>query len=349
MVDLDLARCHDAYARLATRYNQGKLPHAFLFTGLTGVGKKAAATQLAMAFHCHEVRNNPAPGDPIPGPSAGSLPLEACGSCPPCRQIVAGQHPDTIFITPSGKSSNTNPVIRIGQIRDLIGTLALKPYGDSLRVVIIEEAQTLNNSAANALLKVLEEPPARTLLILTAGQAESLLSTIRSRCQEIRLAPLSETYVRERLTAEEGLTAVAAGVVAQLAQGSYARAKAMAQPEWMQRRKWIVARITELAELPVAGKLLLAETLVRDKFLLEQFFHCTRSWLRDLAVVQTGAARALTKVMNPDFADLLGQQAGVCSPGDLMRRLAALDQARQALRRTNPNRRLLVEALCLNW
>ena len=151
----------------------GTIPHALLFTGIEGVGKKTAAVALAMACNCRR-----------------PVAVEPCGECAACRKIAAGAHPDILRVSPAGA------MIKIDQIRELCQVLTMKPYEARVRVVIIADAHTLNPAAGNALLKMLEEPPARTVLILTAPQTGDLLPTIVSRCQHIRFKPIARTIWR---------------------------------------------------------------------------------------------------------------------------------------------------------
>ncbi|MBW2248732.1 MAG: hypothetical protein JRF62_16445, partial [Deltaproteobacteria bacterium] len=154
---------------LTTLLQNGTIPHALLFIGIEGVGKRTAAMALAMACNCKAIKPEHF-SERMKIRSDGNIPsdqiktISPCGRCNSCRKIESGNHPDIIVLNPSG------PFIRIGQIRELCGTLAMKPYEARLRVVIISDAQTMNLSAGNALLKLLEEPPDRTILILTALQ-----------------------------------------------------------------------------------------------------------------------------------------------------------------------------------
>ena len=150
---------------LAAFLKKGTIPHALLFTGIEGVGKQTAARMFAMACNCLEDGR----GQPQVNSGKKGLPdnykiSEPCGLCRSCRKILSNSHPDVIQIKPSGYN------IRISQIRDLCGILSLKPYEAKVRVVIISAAQTMNMAAGNALLKILEEPPDRTILILTATE-----------------------------------------------------------------------------------------------------------------------------------------------------------------------------------
>jgi DNA polymerase-3 subunit delta' len=147
----------------------GRLAHGYLFTGPEGVGKRSTARALAAELLCHEKNNS-----------------SACGFCLGCRKFAAGSHPDFLHIKPEGAG------IKINQIRELKKALSFPPFERGMRIVIIEETQTMGREAANSLLKLLEEPPPDNLLLLVASDAEPLLDTIISRCQVIPFVPLTE-------------------------------------------------------------------------------------------------------------------------------------------------------------
>jgi DNA polymerase III subunit delta' len=147
---------------------QDRIPHAYLFTGPAGAGKYTTALALAAAMNCER-----APG-------------EGCGACPPCERIAAGVHPDVQTLERQGPSQ-TIPIEVIR--KQVIPALGLPPHEGRARFYLIEEATSLLDPAANALLKTLEEPPARTHFILCSGSPGELLPTIRSRCQRIIFQP----------------------------------------------------------------------------------------------------------------------------------------------------------------
>jgi DNA polymerase III delta' subunit len=148
---------------------QGRVPHAYLFTGPAGAGKHATALALAAAMNCER-----APG-------------EGCGTCGPCERIEAGRHPDVTTLERQGPSQS----IPIEVIRkQVIPALGLPPHEGRARLYLIEEATCLLDPAANALLKTLEEPPARTHFVLCTGSPNELLPTIRSRCQRVIFQPV---------------------------------------------------------------------------------------------------------------------------------------------------------------
>jgi len=148
---------------------QGRVPHAYLFTGPAGVGKHTTGLALAAAMNC----------DQAPG--------EGCGACATCERIGAGLHPDVVTLARQGASQS----IPIAVIRDqVIPALGLPPHEARARVFLVEEATSLLGPAANALLKSLEEPPARTHFVLATASVGELLPTIKSRCQRVHFQPL---------------------------------------------------------------------------------------------------------------------------------------------------------------
>jgi DNA polymerase-3 subunit delta' len=160
--------------------SQGRVPHAYLFTGPQGVGKSTTALALAAAMNCER-----APG-------------EGCGECGPCGRIGRGVHPDVVVLERQG-ASQTVPIESIR--KQVIPVLGLPPHEARARFFLIEEATALLDPAANALLKTLEEPPARTHFVLCTSSVGELLPTIRSRCQRILFQPLP-AEVRAELDAE---------------------------------------------------------------------------------------------------------------------------------------------------
>jgi DNA polymerase III subunit delta' len=162
-------------AQLESRVRTGRFPHALLFSGPDGIGKHTFAVRLIQALNCS--------GHQVP----------ACGECDSCSRIGRGTHPDVRTVGVAEDASQ----IRIEQIRDLRGTLALAPLEGRIRAWIIDPAERLSAGAANALLKVLEEPPPRICFFLITTNASELLLTIRSRCQIHHFAPLPLASLRE--------------------------------------------------------------------------------------------------------------------------------------------------------
>jgi DNA polymerase-3 subunit delta' len=162
-------------SRLRKKLREDRFPHALILAGPEGVGKRSCAILLAKALNCLE-----------------RGPEDFCDTCSQCRKIDAGVHSDVLFI---GLEEETAE-IKIGQIRDLLQTLGMRPLEGSRKVFIIDPADAMNPAAANALLKGLEEPPDDSHFILLAANPQSLLLTVRSRCQSYPFAPLTLDEMR---------------------------------------------------------------------------------------------------------------------------------------------------------
>ncbi|MCA1686446.1 MAG: DNA polymerase III subunit [Planctomycetia bacterium] len=166
---------------------QGRFPHALLFVGPEGVGKKTFARKLAQALLCERVPESA---------------LDPCEACPGCLQVKADTHPDLLQVArPEDKHE-----LPIKVMRDLCIDLGLKPMHGVRRVAIVDDADDLNDEAANAFLKTLEEPPPGSVLILIGTSAEVQLDTIVSRCRVVRFDPLPLDELAALLT-EQGVTA----------------------------------------------------------------------------------------------------------------------------------------------
>ena len=157
----------DLWTQLNDYKKQNRVPQALLINGAKGIGKLNLAELFAMSLLCQK-------------PGSDGL---ACGNCKPCFLLTADSHPDLIKIYPE----EAGKAITIGQIRLLLTQLNLKPQFDSYRVIIIHPAEQLNNAAANAFLKYLEEPTERTIVILVSNDLSIMPATILSRCQKLKL------------------------------------------------------------------------------------------------------------------------------------------------------------------
>lgn len=166
---------------LAAAYRAGKLPHALIFSGPVGIGKATLAFHLAHHLLKHPAYELAPQNLAIPDPASSLF-----------RQIATAAHPGVLHLTRplNDKTKSFKSVVTVDEIRKVSRFLSLTSHDGSYRVVIVDPADDMNANAANALLKNLEEPPARTLFILIVHAPGSLLPTIRSRCQVVRLMPL---------------------------------------------------------------------------------------------------------------------------------------------------------------
>ncbi len=189
-----------------------RLPNAYLFTGLRGVGKRRTADALAAAIACAQA-NAPA--------------WEACATCPSCRKRENGSHPDLFVITPEVSERVGFKSIKIEGVRTLQGRLQYHALEAKAKLAIIDEADCMIPAAANAMLKILEEPPPATHFILISSMPHRLLPTIRSRCRELRFEPIPDAAIAQALMDQRGLGDLDATRIARLAGGSLGQALAL--------------------------------------------------------------------------------------------------------------------------
>lgn len=237
----------------------GRLPHALLFTGPKGVGRFRTAVAVAQGLNC-----------------LGGAKEDCCDRCLACTKIARGIHPDVHIVAPEGAS------LKIDQIRGLTQEATRRPYEGRRKTFILDQAQTMTEQAQNALLKTLEEPPGATVLILIAPDTSALLSTIASRCSQIRFTSLPESAIAARLQ-EEGCDEGEAHVLAGLAGGSLGRAQEL-QSIPLQEIHHLVEQAFALPPGRTLPVLELTDRVVRQKETLPLFLEVLLAWCRDLTV-----------------------------------------------------------------
>jgi len=278
-----------------------RLPHALLFAGPKGLGKNAFAAWLAQFLLCANSSDNG----------------KACGHCQGCRLFAAGSHPDLHVVQPEAvyktsdtllaqyalryspadksKESKDSTMIRIDQIRSLIEAAQTRPQIGACTIMLLSPADTMNTNAANSLLKLLEEPPPDSYLILVADRPARLPATIRSRCTlaEFRIPPADDAlaWLQTR-----GLSGANAGLLLELAGGTPLAALALAESGFLDQRTALLDDMEKLA----SGQADPLACAARWKPLgAERCLLWLQGWLSDLIVtaMQSGAAR----LRNPDL------------------------------------------------
>ncbi len=321
--------------RILQRFlRRAAVPHALLFTGIDGIGKRSTARAIAMALNCSNGAKSVEEG-----PAAAFD--QPCRQCTFCRRAMDAKHPDIIEMAPR------KGILRIDQIRALLATLAMKPFSAACRVVIIGEAHTMNREAGNALLKILEEPPKGTILILTARQRSDLLPTIVSRCRHIRFNPLSTDDIAALLAKEKGLDETSSKTLAKAAGGSYTRALNLAQGGWRKRRDWLIRaagldRIDHPDRLASTLALVFALELAKDKERVDQDLETMKAWVRDLAVWPFHPQ----EVINGDRRETLQQVRGHLNDRQLTSMWEVLEKAQKDIA-GNANLRLTLDVMAL--
>jgi DNA polymerase III subunit delta' len=314
-------------AQLRRAWAAGKLPQAYCFAGPPGVGKRITALTLAQAVNCLA---------PLPGGDAGGS-GDACGTCVPCRKIARGEHPDVTVVQPEERT-----VITIDQIRELTARASLRAYEGKAKIWILDPADLMQEPAANALLKTLEEPSGVSLFVLVTATPSALLPTIRSRCQAVRFDPLGEEPLREILLGH-GHSPEEAAAAAALAGGSAERALALDVAGVRALRDRIVSETWDaLGSLP---KILeQAGRLAGDRSALEAAMEVLAGVSRDVAVTKVGGSAAA--LLPPDRRITAEPLAAAHSMAAILTVYGAQVEAQRALAR-HANPRLTAERMLL--
>lgn len=315
-----------AFLRQALRSDQ--MPHALLFIGNEGVGKGSTALALARTLNCENRQPD----------------QDACGQCPSCRLFAAGSHPDFWQISPMGEA--VQPQIKIEQIRELRRQVGFHPLVGSWRVVLLKPAETLNEAAANALLKTLEEPPAGNLFILTAIGVRDLLPTIVSRCRRLTFGAMPHSILVQELQKRQGLSLEQASLVAAINHGSLGRALAEDLPDLLAKRDQVVAELAVLQHGSTGDGLKWATDKAKKGTNLDSFIVLARLWYRDLLALSCQAHAG--QLVNQDrLPELVSQQKLL--PGSLiLERLEALSSLQRQIR-ANLNIELALNNFSFQW
>jgi DNA polymerase III subunit delta' len=322
---------HRLNESLTAERERGIRCHAYLINGPAQVGKSTLARAMASALVCTtEAR----PGD-VSGAEGGP----PCGVCRACRLVSRDTHPDVRLVEPeSGKRGVT-----IEQVRQLEHAAGLRPYEGSHKVIIVTSVESMTEPAANALLKTLEEPPADTLLILTASEVSQVLPTIVSRCREVPLRPVPATEIEQALTAQ-GVEIERARVLARLAGGRPGWAIAAAgDPERVASHTQQVELLEGLLARPRRQRLPAAAGFA-DAGATRDVLDVWLGWWRDALLVQQDLAYL---VANADRIEPLRRLGAAQPPTAVWQAMQRIQETRQLVD-ANVNVRLAVETLLLD-
>jgi DNA polymerase-3 subunit delta' len=290
-----------------------RIPHALLFAGEEGIGKRLVALNFAKALNCLENRESltgRVPGAPLAD-------IDCCDACSSCVKAEKLLHPDITVITPEGEGRQ----IVVSSVRRLQETLAYRPFEGLWKIAVIDDADKLNQSAANAFLETLEEPPADSILILISARADMLLPTIRSRCHRIHFSPLPQNALAGLLrTMNEGLDFSQSDLLSTLSGGRVGYAM---------REELLVQRERSLREF----RALLGnpdKDIWADRDSMEKWFDWTQLWIRDIAVFKATGEREL--LINGDNAAAIEEMSHGADIDAILRLARELNGIRQALK-----------------
>lgn len=306
--------------RLRNMMDSGRIVHSYLFTGPTGAGKKSISNYFAKMLQC-EGRERP------------------CNTCKSCRQMESGNHPDIIRI--ASESNN----IKVESIRELRKDISIKPFQSQRKIYIIEEGHKMNHQSQNALLKTLEEPPEHAVIIILAENLASLLPTIVSRCQIIRIPPLSTQEIAQIIESRVEIPHDKALVFAKLAQGIPGRGVELAlSEEYQQMRDESLELLIKLAKSSIAQAMGYVDYFLDKRDSVIEILDMIELWLRDVLVLKQGNLRKI--IVNIDKISYLEDLANSFTIRDIQCIIDNIEQSKRMLM-SHANFHLTIENLLM--
>jgi len=319
----------------------GRLPGAMLFVGEEGIGKKLFALEIARALNCRTPVDD-----------------EGCGTCSSCTRIFKINFPTSsdrdewipmIWTDHRDVGMVVAPkrVLRVDQMRQIEREANFRPFEGRARVFIIDEAEKFNDASANALLKVLEEPPSTSYLILITSRPAMLLPTILSRCQMIRFSPLAPVEIENYLTANKLAEPSTARLRARAAAGSISRALAGDVKTFTAQRKAMITVVEALVASPDHAQLLrsaeqLNEAQYKDEY--EARLDVLETLIRDAWMLALGSDRE--QLVNVDLVGELEKISRRMDPTKAAAWILEIEDMREQLI-VNINRKVATDSLFL--
>lgn len=289
---------------------KGALAHAYLFEGLDGIGKETLARQLAKVLNCE----------------AGAE--DCCDECPVCHRIDSATFSDFHLIEPSGASRT----IKMEDVQSMQKSLNLSRFEGKAKVILIDEADRMNDASSNALLKVLEEPIEKTYFFLISSNKEAILPTIRSRCRQVPFYPLADSDI-DAIAKEKGVEeASERDLLVRLSEGSAGRAIRFFGEEGKKLRQSVLK--FALTKNPSPTEALFASSQLQkmveeNKAYLWDLLKIFEGVYRDLMLVQFDAD--LKQLFNPDWEQGLKQLKDLYSLDQLEEKIKMLERVRADL------------------
>ena len=302
-----------------------KLPHALLFSGAEGIGKQIVAKVLAKSLLCKDVDS-----------------LEPCGQCSSCNLFDENNHPDFYYLEPEIKSKRT---LKIEQIRQMQTNIALAPYLSDKRVVIINDAQYLNDAAANSLLKTLEEPVGNVFFILITANKDMLLSTILSRCMKIYFPLLDSLVIKQILKDKYDIDDEKSQIIAGLANGSMQKALQFIDDDALLLRDKALEIMTEDFSVRKIWSFL-EEYASVEKNKIEDLFMHLQMLLRDLLIIDFNDDVKL--IYNQDKIEQLQNISLKDSKTNILIKLSLVEDVLKRLN-SNADIKLILQRFILKW
>ncbi len=312
------------WSRLNIAREHGRLPHALLMTGPAGLGKLEFARLLGNSLVCES-------------PDAQCMP---CGACRQCKLVAAGNHPDIKEVSPE----EAGKAIKVDAIRELVNQSILSVAEARYRVFIIRPAEAMGMAAANALLKTLEEPIDRTLLILISTNSGQLLATIKSRCQQLAFAIPPRALAKDWLSERIGKDQTQSADLLQLARGAPLLARQMAESDELQSYNQLLKEFLLLTGMSAEPVMLAGQWQKQQD--LSVLLSYMKRWLMDIILFGNGAGMSDSSSSTP-----VGDLKTLANRLDLAAVYKLLDSLFETERQlaNNINPQLALEQLLLHW
>jgi DNA polymerase III subunit delta' len=299
---------------LQTAVTTNHLGHAYLFHGEPAIGKRLTAIALAQYLHCEAPQDAPTP--------------DACGLCRSCHQISQATHPDFLLI--QSDEQKHNPKITIDQIRDIEHLVIYRPLVGSHKVCLIDQADSMTQEAANALLKTLEDPPDHCLFLLISSRPEHLLSTIRSRCITLRFSPLPTADIYEFLRNRTDSDATDARLIAAFSEGRLGSALSCDPTELKVKLRQYWALLFGEHTASASRVMDMSEGLVKSNQ-VQEAIHWFWAGLRDLLLLTLD--NSLSPTLYKDQETALRQLARRMTPFSILPLIQELNQLERGQQR----------------
>jgi DNA polymerase III subunit delta' len=327
---------------------QDRLPHAMIFAGTSGVGKCTLALLVAQYLNCLAPTGNGPCGDCTACKRIMAI-IESrylkcevlkegfCGNCPSCR-IRSKRHPDIRLVEPE------KTTISIDQVRELINEIAFQPLEARYRVVILDPAEQMRQEAHNSLLKTLEEPASRTIIILVTTNPYMLLETIRSRSRILQFGEIPQDQIERYLIGNEGRTAEDARLAAAMSEGSLAKALDFNTDEYRDIRKQAFQFVLLLlSQGRFAEVSVIAAQVSKDKHFFQLWIDSVSALLQDIYYAGLSAER----VGQRDLLVKIEELSGKTPHSMLVRSINGIRKLKGDLQ-SNVNRQIALEAMFLD-
>jgi DNA polymerase-3 subunit delta' len=297
-----------------------RIGHAYLFSGISAVGKKTLAREFVKALNCEKE-------DAL---------HDSCGECSSCRKIKNDNHPDVFFVEADGQ------FIRIDAIREIQEQMKCPPLEARRRVFVIDDADKMNDQAANALLKMLEEPSPSNILILVTARPYSMPSTIISRCQHMRFNPLRFDAVAKFLVDQTGMDHQRAFLLAGLSGGSIGRAIELNKDDIVLYRTELLKLLSITRRNDPFSLINFASFLGQGKNEIKQGLNILNTFFRDALVFKETQKNEM--LVNQDNLSLISNQAARLSGGQILQNIALVEKAGETIDQ-NVNKSLTLETM----